>query len=88
MKRKDCILYSFHSRSACEIQTLFGHTDIFRGLDDVHTVDITLSHSRTVVTPAVVRKKELKNCAKVDTNMVPTRLGKTFIWREGITKGE
>lgn len=35
---------------------------------------IALSHSKTVVMPAVVRKKKLKHCAKVDIDMVPARL--------------
>lgn len=55
---------------------------ICRGLDDIHTVNITLSLSRIVVIPAVVRKKKLRSGVKVDTDMVAARLAKVFIWKE------
>lgn len=74
VERKDCILYSFPSRSACEIKAPFVLKGIYRGL---HTADTTLSHSRMWWCPQQSERKNSKAvCAKVGTGVVPAGLAK------------
>lgn len=79
MERKDVSFTAF----------IQGQLGKYRPLLDIRTFAwVSLRHSRTVVMPVVVRKKELKSWSKVDTDTMPARLARKFIWREGIAEGE
>lgn len=85
MERRDCT--AVIQGQLVKYRPLLDIKDICSGLDDTRTADINLSHDRTVVMPAVVRKKKLKSCAKVGSDTGPARLAQPCIWRECMTEG-